>query len=197
LAVGCVTTAPVNAPYPLNAANDQGPSPISRSELDYREIPAGFSEKFRFARAEPRTLVDGVPSRFRAFALPPSPRPLEIEVVSYTSYEVPGYPVKYLFCPRIILLDSAFDLVGSTSFWNVKTTFRMFGEPRFELRYLLTQQPEARYLLIVREPGFDEESIESNHEDDSGQYDSLGRKQRERIYSSRTGRLRLSIKPLA
>ena len=59
--------------------------------------------------------MDLDPSRFRAFALPSSPRPVRIKVESYTSYEVPHYPVKYLFCPRIVLLDPDFEIVHSST----------------------------------------------------------------------------------
>lgn len=197
LVVGaCATTPAPDAPRPLNAANDPVPPPVALPDLDYRPIDAGFSEKLRFEKDEPRVLVHLDPTRFRPFVLPTSPRPLKIKVESYTSYEVPGYPVKYLFCPRIVLLGPDFEIVHSSSFADVETTTRMFGDPRFELEYPLGRGSTARYLLVVREPAFDGQTVESNQEAESGQYDSLGRKERERIHSSRTGRLRLSLEVL-
>lgn len=192
LTAACATSA-VDAPRPLNPANDQGPPPVPLKELDYRPIQAGFSEKLRFERDEPRVLVDLDPSRFRAFALPTSPRPLRIKVESYTSYEVPHYPGKYLFCPRIVLLDADFEIVHSSHYGDLRTTQKIFGEPRFQLEYLVGRGSGARYLLLVREPDFDGQTVDSMYEDKSGQYDSLGRKEREQIQSARTGPVRLSL----
>ena len=75
----------------------------------------------------------------------------------------------------------------------MRTSQKIFGEPRFQLEYFVGRGSEARYLLIVREPGFDGQSVDSMYEDDSGQYDSLGRKEREKIQSGRTGPVRLSL----
>jgi hypothetical protein len=182
-----------DAPRPLTPANDAGPPPVPLRDLQYRPVEAGFDEKIRFERDEPRVLIHLDPTRFRAFALPTSPRPLAIQVESYSSFEIPHYPVKYLFCPQIVLLDRDFETVHTSTFGDMRTTTRMFGDPRFELEYVVGRGSAARYLLIVREPAFDGESVESNHEAKSGRYDGLGRKERERIYSSRTGRLRLKV----
>ena len=105
--------------------------------------------------------------------------------------------MKYLFCPRIVLLGPDFETLHSSRFADVKTTTRVFGDPRFELEYLLPRGSAARYLLVVRESEFDGQTVESNQEAESGQYDGLGRKERERIHSSRTGRLRLSVAVLS
>ena len=193
LVAACATTPSPDAPRPPHAASDPGPPPIPLPEVDYRPIEVGFSEKIRFERDEPRVLVNLDPTRFRAFGLPASPRPLRIGIESYTSYEVPGYPVKYLFCPRIVLLDPDFEIVHSSGFGDVETTTRLFGDPRFEIEYLLPRGSTARYLLVVRESAFDGQTVESNQEAKSGLYDSQGRMERERIHSSRTGRLRLSV----
>ena len=196
LAAGCATTVSPDAPRPLTPANDPGPPPTPVRDLDYRPIEAGFSEKLQFERDEPRVLVDLDPSRYRAFVLPASPRPLKIKLTSYTSFEVPHYPVKYIFCPRIVLLDPDFAVAHRSSYADVRTSQKIFQEPRLELEYVLGRGSAARYLLIVREPAFDGHFVESMYESDSGLYDELGRKEREKVYSSRTGPVRLSLEPV-
>jgi hypothetical protein len=58
LSTAACATSTVDSPRPLNPANDQGPPPLALPDLDYQPTEAGFSEKLRFEKDEPRVLVD-------------------------------------------------------------------------------------------------------------------------------------------
>lgn len=170
-------------------------NPRAMSELDYGELEPGKTWKSRFENDDPQLVVDDDASRFKAFLLPVDDLPLKIHVETATSFEVPHYPVKYLFCPKILLLDAAFGIVHSSVFEDLEKKQRIFGEPRFVLDYTLwPDSPKARYLIVVRERAFDGRYVSSMYEDKSGQYDSALRKKRERIYSSLTGPVHVTVK---
>ena len=170
---------------------------LSPRELSYEDLPLGKTSKFRFETADAQIEIDGYATRFRAFSLPLAYAPFEIKVVTSTSFEVPHFPVKYLFCPRIVLLDADFRIVHMSRFGDLEEKQKIFGEPRFELTYAVGPSArDARYLLVVREEAFDGRSVSSMYADDSGQIDSQGRERREEIQSSRTGPARVSLKSL-
>lgn len=166
----------------------------SMGALVYARVELGKTLKLRFEKDDPQLLVDGYQSRFKAFALPTSGSPIKILVETYTSLEVPHYPLKSLFCPRILFLDAKFRVVYSSVFKDLKKKQRLFGEPRFMFEYTL--QPGdlgVSYLVVVRERSFDGQHLTSLYADKSGLYDNLHRKKRERIYSARTGPIHISL----
>ncbi|NOZ09478.1 MAG: hypothetical protein GXP09_00300 [Gammaproteobacteria bacterium] len=171
----------------------------SMETLVYDRVEPGKTLKLRFEKDDPQLLIDGYQSRFKAFMLPTSGRgpPVKILVETHTSFEVPYYPLKSLFCPRILFLDAGFRVVYSSVFKDLKKKQRLFGEPRFVFEYTL--RPEglgARYLVVVRERSFDGQHLSSMYADKSGQYDNLHRKKRERIYSARTGPVHIRLQQL-
>ena len=167
--------------------------PSSLEAIEFQPLELGETWKSRIDKDDPEILVDGYRSRFQAFELPLD-RPVVIRVETATSFEVPHYPVKYLFCPRILLLDARFNVVRSSVFEDLEQKQRIFGEPRFVYEETLwPDDSDVRYLLLVRESAFDGRYVTSMYRDESAPETSFYGRRRERIYASGTGPLRVQV----
>ena len=82
--------------------------------LDYAPLQTGRNKKWRFRKDDPQILSDGTLTHFKTFSLPTGNAPLSVKVETSTSFEVPHFPVKYLFCPRIETKDVS--ALNTTSF---------------------------------------------------------------------------------
>lgn len=174
-------------------ANLQTPKSLTDLKFDYLNV--GDSRKWRFTKDDPQILAEGTLTHFKAFKLPAGNSPLRLKVETSSSFEVPHFPLKYLFCPRILLLDTNHNIVFSSDFDDLKKRQRLLGEPRFIFeRTLSTGNARAIYLMIIRERDFDGHYVKSIQPDDAPIYDELLRRERERIYSSSTGPVRISLK---
>lgn len=173
--------------------NVQVPKSLASLSFDY--LHTGGSQKWSFKKDGPQILAEGTLTHFKAFKLPAGNSPLKVKVESYSSFEVPHYPVKYMFCPRVLLLDANYKIVFSSDFDDLIKRQRLFGEPRFIFEHTLpTGKSKPTYLLVIRERDFDGHFVKSIQPDDAPIYDELLRRERERIYSSSTGPVRISLK---
>lgn len=170
-------------------------SPKSLASLRFDQLNIGDSLKWRFTKDDPQIVAEGTLTHFKAFKLPAGNSPLRLKLETSSSFEVPHFPVKYLFCPRVLLLDSSHKIVFSSDFDDLIKRQRLFGEPRFIFEHALPiENSLAAYLIVIRERDFDGHYVKSIQPDDAPIYDEWLRRERERIYSSSTGPVRISLK---
>ncbi len=197
---GCVNLANTGSPAasPFEQSKSKPLASLSDSAamtgLNYKPLQASGTTKWRFNKNDPQILAEGTLTHFKAFKLPASQSALNLKVESSTSFEIPNYPVKYIFCPRVLLLDENYKVVFSSDLDDLRKRQRLLGEPRFIFEYPLSSQTNARYLLVIRERDFDGDFVNSIQPVDAPIYDELLRRERERIYSSPTGPVRVSLK---
>lgn len=196
---GCVH--PGTSPQSGNTTHKQAPAianaqaPKSLASLRFGYLNIGDSRKWRFKKKDPQILAEGTLTHFKAFKLPPVNSPIRVKVETSSSFEVPHFPVKYLFCPRVLLLDANHKIVFSSDFDDLKKRQHLFGEPRFIFEHTLpTGNSKVKYLIVIRERDFDGHYVKSIQPDDAPIYDEWLRRERERIYASSTGPLRISLK---
>jgi len=187
--------APATGEKPGDTAQATLEDPRSMATLSYSQLQPGGTQKWRFRAKDPQILAEGTLTHFKAFELPADGSSVGIKVETSTSFEVPNFPVKYLFCPKILLLDADFEIVYSSELDDLEKRQRLFGEPRFVFEHTVPSgSSKARYLVIIREVDFDGQYVSSIQPDDAPVYDELLRRRRERIYSSPTGPVRISLK---
>ncbi|NOY00523.1 MAG: hypothetical protein GXP30_12420 [Verrucomicrobia bacterium] len=197
---GCVnlanTGSPAASPFEQSKSNPLATlsDSASMARLDYKPLQAGRTKKWRFDKKDPQILAEGSRTHFQTFKLPTAQFPLTLKVETSTSFEIPNYPVKYLFCPRVLLLDKNFKVVFSSDLDDLRKRQRLLGEPRFIFEYPLSSKTTARYLLVIRERDFDGDYVNSIQPVDAPIYDDLLRRERERIFASPTGPVRVSLK---
>ncbi len=192
---GCVNLGNTRSPFEqsnLKPLANLG-NPASMAGLNYFPLQAGGTKRWRFNKNDPHILAEGTLTHFKAFELPTT-QSLTLKVETSTSFEIPNYPVKYIFCPRALLLDKNHKVVFSSGLNDLKKRQRLLGEPRFIFEYLLTAKTNARYILVIREHDFDGDFVNSIQPVDAPFYDELLRRERERIYSSPTGPVRISLR---